>query len=148
MLLDFVAGESAARRTAYRRERIAVAAADLIADQRASHAARNHADSVSLAFGFDRHDGIHDAAFGTGDGFSLAGPAVRAALGVLRRAGRRFCARQPARDGGCASTLNMITEIAAMISSGYNQPFWLDVFDVSNAACMMNSPQCPASGRR
>src|SRR6185295_2537557 len=114
VLFDFVAGIGAARRTAYRRDRIAIAATDLIADQRAGHAAGDHADSVSLAFDFRRRDGIHDAALGTRDGFSFARPTVRdaaitamvdatvrVALGILRRAGRRFCARQPARDGGC-----------------------------------------------
>src|SRR6186997_817840 len=60
-----------------------------------------------------------------------AGPVVDSARG-----------NQPAM-AAAPSTLNMITEIAAMISSGYNQPFWLDVFDVSNAACMMNSPAVP-----
>ena len=57
-----------------------------------------------------------------------AGPVVDSARGS-----------QPAM-AAAPSTLKMMTEIAAMIRSGYNQPFGLDVFDVSNAACMMNSP--------
>ena len=140
MLLDFVAGERTTRRAADRRQRIAVAAADLITDQRPGDAPAIMPTPFVLPL---TSTGAIDATT----------PHSRHVAGASRESATRcrFCAllcfcgadsargNQPAR-AAAPIALKMITEIAAMISSGYKSPLRCAAFGRNNAACMTVSP--------